>query len=414
MRKELNPELEASIRHNVDRAAHTLQEMMSEVLNELLIEEASAYVLDEATPSIDLKQAARNAVVKRLEWLDANFLAALNAYMSVPGVAANAELRALLGALREEVLDLVSARMPPSVQVLNLALGHNNRAGRASVVSTALSGGGGAVPSCNLDSLGAAAAQLVEDMEDQEVVADRVLLARLVLLREELRLRSEQLEAHEFTNNAQVAGANTVSSSLQSDATPHTNQGQRDEGDMRSHTSANGNHFFAFHRSNLPARCAAFVKELLLVPERDRRFGLLSKAFQEDWMGEGAPRSGGEQVPHQDKQGVASTTINKGLKHVGSAQQDLRPDSLDIVRPGRFFSTLLAMQAEFEQRLVSSGLASGESGEHTLHMLRQLEVIRLEALVALDRMQARRDTNNTLEGMSASMSLSDYEADMHL
>lgn len=141
---------------------------------------------------------------------------------------------------------------------------------------------------------------------------------------------------------------------------------------------------------------------------------LTPQAFQEDWMGEVAPPSGGEQVPHQDKQGVASTTINKGLKHVGSAQQDLRPDSLDIVRPGRFFSTLLAMQAEFEQRLVSSGLASSESGEHTLHMLRQLEVIRLEALVALDRMQARRDTNNTLEGMSGSMSLSDYEADMQL
>jgi hypothetical protein len=53
---ELDPELEASIRQNVDRAAQTLQEMMSEVLKELLIEEASAYVLDEAAPSINLKQ----------------------------------------------------------------------------------------------------------------------------------------------------------------------------------------------------------------------------------------------------------------------------------------------------------------------------------------------------------------------
>jgi hypothetical protein len=57
-------------------------------------------------------QAARNAVVKRLEWLDANFLAALNAYMAVPGVASNGELRALLGAIRDEVLDLVSDQQP--------------------------------------------------------------------------------------------------------------------------------------------------------------------------------------------------------------------------------------------------------------------------------------------------------------
>jgi hypothetical protein len=59
--------------------------------------------------------------------------------------------------------------MPPSVQVLNAALNYNSRAGRASVVSAALSGGAGALPACDLESLGAAAAQLVEDMEDQQV-----------------------------------------------------------------------------------------------------------------------------------------------------------------------------------------------------------------------------------------------------
>jgi hypothetical protein len=59
--------------------------------------------------------------------------------------------------------------MPPSVQVLNAALNFSSRAGRASVVTTALGGGSGAVPACDLDSLGAAAAQLVEDMEDQQV-----------------------------------------------------------------------------------------------------------------------------------------------------------------------------------------------------------------------------------------------------
>ncbi|WIA35987.1 hypothetical protein OEZ86_007350 [Tetradesmus obliquus] len=335
--------------------------MMSEVLNELLIEEASAYVLDEASPSIDLKQAARNAVVKRLEWLDGNFLAALNAYMSVPGVAANAELRALLGAIREEVLDLVSARMPPSVQVLSAALNFNSRAGRASVVSTALSGGAGALPFCDLDALGAAASQLVEDMEDQQVVADRVLLARLVLLREELRLKAEQHDAQQqffTTNDANVGDASNGEEAL-GEGSERTPQAHGHHADVGTDKGPGGNRFFAFHRANLPARCAAFMKELLLVPERDRRLGLISKAFQEDWVSEAPPSQGREQPPQEATQ-AAATNKSKGLRSINVVHQDTLSESLDVVRPGRFFSTLLAMQAELEQRVVSSGLGSSD------------------------------------------------------
>ena len=53
-------------------------------------------------------QAVRNAVVKRLEWLDSNFLAALNAYLAAPSVQQNRELSDLLATVRNEVLDLVS------------------------------------------------------------------------------------------------------------------------------------------------------------------------------------------------------------------------------------------------------------------------------------------------------------------
>lgn len=57
---------------------------------------------------VTLLQAVRNAVIKRLEWLDANFLAALNAYLAAPSVQRNDELSELLQAVRTEVLDLVS------------------------------------------------------------------------------------------------------------------------------------------------------------------------------------------------------------------------------------------------------------------------------------------------------------------
>lgn len=101
-----------------------------------------------------------------------------------------------------------------------------------------------------------------------QVVADRVLLARLVLLREELRLRAEQQVArtqffgnigHDaFTANEQINPSNSQDNS----------------------GSGASNKFFAFHRSNLPARCAAFMKELLGVPERDRRLGIITKVRQ--------------------------------------------------------------------------------------------------------------------------------------
>lgn len=56
------------------------------------------------------------------------------------------------------------------MQVLNSALQHSGRAGRAAIVQIALSGGEGAVPGVSLDVLGAAAHQLVDDMEDQQVI----------------------------------------------------------------------------------------------------------------------------------------------------------------------------------------------------------------------------------------------------
>jgi hypothetical protein len=63
----------------------------------------------------------------------------------------------------------VAARLPPSVQVLNAALTSVRREGRLQVVDISLKGGADNVPGCSLDALGAAATQLVDDMEDQQV-----------------------------------------------------------------------------------------------------------------------------------------------------------------------------------------------------------------------------------------------------
>jgi len=98
-----------------------------------------------------------------------------------------------------------------------------------------------------------------------QVVADRVLLARLVLLHEELRALAERQSAQPFWQDGgdatEPAGSSTSGSSMGGGATAGSSQQP----------------FFAFHRSNLPARCAAFLKNLLTVQERNKRLGLLNK-----------------------------------------------------------------------------------------------------------------------------------------
>eukprot|EP00878_Enallax_costatus_P018760 GHUV01019768.1.p1 GENE.GHUV01019768.1~~GHUV01019768.1.p1 ORF type:complete len:223 (+),score=38.54 GHUV01019768.1:1191-1859(+) len=201
-----------------------------------------------------------------------------------------------------------------------------------------------------------------------QVVADRVLLARLVLLREELRIRAEQQAAEDFWAQAQAAKAGDVGTQIGAEG-PSVQQEAPDK-------------FFGFHRSNLPARCATFLKELLSVPERDRRLGLLSKAFEEDWVAEAGEATTLQPPPAQNR---------RGLKDI-SGSQHTKGDSLDIVRPGRFMSTLHAMRAELEAKYVGS--ASMEASAPNMGLLQQFDAIKLEALVALDRLQNSRPTAN--------------------
>ncbi len=70
-------------------------------------------------------EAIRNAVVQRIEFLDANFLAALNGYIEVTKreeQEGGGDLLPLLVMMRNEVLQQVALRLPPAARVLNRAL----------------------------------------------------------------------------------------------------------------------------------------------------------------------------------------------------------------------------------------------------------------------------------------------------
>jgi hypothetical protein len=104
-----------------------------------------------------------------------------------------------------------------------------------------------------------------------QVVADRVLLARLVLIREELRALAERQSAQQFwelnsTEDSATAAAEATTAAAGADAHSAASGG-----------SSSSQPFFAFHRSNLPARCAAFLKNLLTVQDVTTRLGLLTK-----------------------------------------------------------------------------------------------------------------------------------------
>eukprot|EP00775_Hariotina_reticulata_P001152 gene1152-1492_t len=329
----------ASVHKNVDQAAKLLQEIVNEVLNEVLLEEASAFVMGQDR----------------------------------------------------------SGEQLPLTQVLNSALTSVKREGRLQVVDISLKGGADNVPGCSLDALGAAATQLVDDMEDQQVVADRVLLARMVLLREELRAVAEShiTSGQDWWGSSNnISGTNTTSPRSGMDDDHNHPFAESKETSTDSHDAdglaGNGSKFFSFHRSNLPVRCAAFVKELLAVKEQQRRLGLLSKAFQEDWVGEKSS-SKAMGADHQEHQPASAPQPRRGLQDIRQASEEQREDAPDVVRPGRFFTTLHAMRTELEQQASAMDVSGAAP---TLSLLSQLDQVRREGLVALDRLQ-RQGSNNS-------------------
>jgi hypothetical protein len=103
-----------------------------------------------------------------------------------------------------------------------------------------------------------------------------VLLARLVLIREELRALAEQQSAQQFWELSSSEDSAAAAAAAGPAAAAAAGAGAAGA-DTSSASSGSSQPFFAFHRSNLPARCAAFLKNLLTVQDVTTRLGLLTK-----------------------------------------------------------------------------------------------------------------------------------------
>ncbi|GIL92422.1 hypothetical protein Vretimale_6501 [Volvox reticuliferus] len=351
----------AEITANVERASAMVGEIVDEVTREMFISEAVAYIQEDRSDQTELT-AVRDAVARRLDFLDANFLTTLSGFIRACEQRGDAQLTRVLIAIREEVLRQVAGRMPAAAQVLDLALRHADKDKRVGVLRAASAAGAGAgavadgavgasggVPTADLDTLAATASKFIDEMEEQPEIPDRRLLARLVLLREEVRLLREEARFN--------AGADQPTEPV---------------------------------RSNVPQRCAAFLKELVAVSDPLRRVGLLAAAFERDWDG-AAPKQKPQTAFHADQP--------------------------DWVRPGRFMATLQSMVVQLQMvdeaaSASTSGGSGGTAADSTGRngaggsssaggnsaVIARLEAIRSEAMAVLDRMHTAGGTGSSSGG----------------
>ncbi|MEW5314075.1 MAG: hypothetical protein WDW38_005598 [Sanguina aurantia] len=261
----------------------------------MFVAEAAAYI---QSANVDLIQtdAVRNAVVARIDLLDANFLASLNGYVKAANDGGDAQLSELLVAVADEVLRQVALRLPSAARVLDLALKQRDKDARVQVLKSALDGGAGEIPAAEVEALLSTTSQFIDDMEEQESIADRALLARMCLVREELR----------WVELERSFGGESFPSSTS-------------------------------RRANVPQRCVAFMKELMAVSDSLKRVGLLDRAFSKDWDG-AAPQK-------KATAAAAAAAAAAGGK-----------SSPDFVRPGRFLSTLHATKEELELDAIKHAL----------------------------------------------------------
>jgi len=171
----------------VERASKTIDEILREMSDTMFVEVATADVLGEE-PELTQSEALRGAIKKRLNDLDASFMAALAAYMRAAEARGDRQLIQILTFVREEVLAALTSKLPPSMQVVDLIVREPTLEQRNRILSTSVGGGDGdKIPSCSPDEIALAVGQLIDEMERMAEVPEWKLLMRLCSAREMVR-----------------------------------------------------------------------------------------------------------------------------------------------------------------------------------------------------------------------------------
>jgi hypothetical protein len=259
------------------------------------------------------------------------------------------------------VLSQLAQRLPPEMRIIQRALEATGAEERMKILRSESD-----VASINPGSLALTVARMIQDFEgdDEEAaeeVADRGLLARLCLLREELRQLADEAEMTPWkkasggiNNRSSSNGDNEVDVEVMLEGGNEYKRVESNEsnsssssGSVAAAPSAGASPYTALR--GVPAREVSFLKEIMGVESSEKRRALLDAAFQ----GNIKPTGGG-----------GSTTTSNSIT--------------GFVRPGAFMDCIRALQTEM------LGPQYGYGTEASQATLLRLEHVWREALLVLE------------------------------
>lgn len=172
-------------------------EMVSAVLKDMadLLEEIPGFDEGEME-QVAIQVAAAGAVGGKIEVMDRSFLLAIDFMIKESEKEGDSYRKALLEAVKEQVLLQLSEKLPAEARVVSLLVSTPDKQRRRDVVSRAVAGGGVfpaasggkvTIPGASVEAIVKQADSLVESIEESARVEDRRLLSRLVLARESAR-----------------------------------------------------------------------------------------------------------------------------------------------------------------------------------------------------------------------------------
>ncbi|CAN6236516.1 unnamed protein product [Urochloa humidicola] len=170
-----------------EQVASVLQEMLT------LMEDME---MDGAFEPVAVELVAQGVIGKRVDEMESGFLMALDYMIQLAQKDADDERKSLLEVIKQTVLDHLTKKCPPHVQVVGLLCQTEKKESRHELLRRVAAGGGVfkndkglkcQIPGANLNDIANQADDLLESMESRDVIPDRKLLARLVIVREEAR-----------------------------------------------------------------------------------------------------------------------------------------------------------------------------------------------------------------------------------
>ncbi|MQL95700.1 hypothetical protein Taro_028364 [Colocasia esculenta] len=191
------PEEEYSEKWDSDKYEALLKggEQVTSVLQEMvkLLENVE---MDEASEAAAVEIAAQGVIGKRVDEMEAGFMMALDYMIQLADKDQDDQRKSLLEVIKQTVLDHLTKKCPPHVQVIGLLCRTPGKDSRHELLRRVAAGGGVFksekgdkvhLPGANLSDIANQADDLLETMESRTSIPDRKLLARLVLIREEAR-----------------------------------------------------------------------------------------------------------------------------------------------------------------------------------------------------------------------------------